>query len=211
MLTIAPLAMKGGTGKTTLSCVLVVAAQRTGMPTALIDIDPKASAATWAARREATSPAVIGAQAPRLEPVLKATRNAGAKLAIIDTASHASDAALLAARAADLILIPCCPSAADLAAISPSIDLARIAGKGTLATITQAIVRSTLIAEARNAIAGYGIRCAPVVVHHRLDHVKSFTEGLTAEEYAPRSKAASEIGELWSWIRSEGATSCGES
>ena len=211
MLTIATLAMKVGTGKTTLSCAPAIAAQLTGVPAALVDIDPQASAATWADRRQATSPAVIGAQAPRLEPVLEPARNASAKLAIIDTAPHASDAALLAARAADLILIPCCPSVADLAAIGPSIDLARITGKRALAAITQAIVKSTPIAEARDAIAGYGISCAPVIVQHRLDHVRAFTEGLTAEEYAPRSKAASEIGELWSWIRSEGETSCGES
>ena len=99
MLTIACLAMKGGTGKTTLSCALTVAAQRTGTPAALVDIDPQASAATWADRREASSPAVIGAQAPRLAPVLEAAHNAGAALAIIDTAPHASDAALAAARA----------------------------------------------------------------------------------------------------------------
>lgn len=80
-----------------------------------------------------------------------------------------------------------------------------------IAAITQATVVSTLVAEARDAIAGYGIACTPVVVHHRLDHVRSFTEGLTAEEYAPGSKAASEIGELWSWIRSQGETSRGES
>ena len=203
--------MKGGTGKTTLSCALSIAAQRTGLPAALIDIDPQASAATWADRREATSPAIISAQAPRLAPVLEAARNAGAELAIIDTAPHASDAALAAARAADLILIPCKPSVADLAAIGTSVDIARLADKTTVAVINQATVGSTLIEEAREAIAGYDVPCGPVIVHHRLDHVRALTEGLTAQEYAPRGKAASEIDELWSWIRSQGETSRGES
>ena len=211
MLTIACLAMKGGTGKTTLSCALAIAAERGAMRTALIDIDPQASAATWGDRREANSPAIISAQAPRLAPVLEAARNACAALAIIDTAPHASDAALAAARAADLILIPCKPSVADLAAIGTSVDIARMAGKPTLSVINQATVGSTLIAEARDAIAGYGIACAPAVVHHRLDHVRAFTEGLTAQEYAPRGKAAFEIDELWNWIRSQGETSRGES
>ena len=210
MLILACLAMKGGTGKTTVSCALTVAAQRTGMPAALIDIDPQASAATWGDRRKNSSPAVISAQAPRLAPVLEAARNAGARLAVIDTAPHASDAALAAARAADLILIPCKPSVADLAAIGTSVDIARMAGKTTVAVINQATVGSTLIDEAREAIADYGIACAPVVVHHRLAHVRGFTEGLTAEEYAPGSKAASEIGELWDWVCSQGETSRGE-
>ena len=141
----------------------------------------------------------------------QAARNAGARLTVIDTAPHASDAALAAARAADLILIPCKPSVADLAAISASVDIARMAGKATMAVLNQATVGSTLIAEARDAIAGYGIACAAAVVHHRLDHVRAFTDGLTAEEYAPRGKAASEIGELWAWIRSQGDTTRGES
>ena len=203
--------MKGGTGKTTLACALAVAAEQTGMPAAIVDIDPQASAATWGDRRKNASPAVIGAQAPRLGPVLEAARNAGAEIAIIDTAPHASDAALAAARAADLILIPCRASVADLAAIGASVELAQIAGTTALAAITQATVGSTLVAEAREAIAGYGIACAPVVVHHRLDHVRAFTDGLTAEEYAPGSKAASEIGKLWAWIRSQGDTTRGES
>ena len=169
------------------------------------------SAATWADRCKASSPAVIGAQAPRLGPVLEAARNAGAELCIIDTAPHASDSAHAAARAADLILIPCCASVADLAAISTSVELARIADTTALAAITQATVGSTLAAEARDAIAGYDLACAPVVVHHRLDHVRAFTEGLTAQEYAPGGKGASEIGELWSWIRSQGERDGGES
>ena len=88
---------KGGTGKTTLACALAVAAERAEIPAALVDIDPQVSAATWADRREATSPSVVGAQAPRLDRVLDASRNAGAELCIIDTAPHASDAALAAA------------------------------------------------------------------------------------------------------------------
>ena len=211
MLTFACLAMKGGTGKTTLACALAVAAERAGIPAAIVDIDPQASAATWGDRREAASPAVISAQAPRLHAVLDAARNAGADLAIIDTAPHASDAALAAARASDLILIPCKASVADLDAIGPSVDIARMAGNITVAVISQATVGSTLIAEARDAIAGYALACVPVVVHHRLDHVRGFTEGLTAEEYAPAGKAASEVDELWNWIRSQGDTTRGES
>ena len=156
----------------------------------------------WGDRRQATSPAVIGAQAPRLAPVLEAARTAGAEIAIIDTAPHASDAALAAAQAADLVLVPCRASVGDLAAIGASVRLAQSANTTALAAITQATVGSTLVVEALSA---------PVVVHHRLDHVRAFTEGLTAEEYAPGSKAASEIGELWGWIRSQGETSRGES
>ena len=39
-------------------------------------------------------------------------------------------------------------------------------------------------------------------MHHRLDHVRALTDGLTAKEYAPRGKAAAEIGQLWQWVLS---------
>ena len=191
--------------------MLAVAAEQAGTPAAIVELDPQASGATWGDRREATSPAVISAQSARLGPVLEADRNAGSEIAIIDTAPHASDAALAAAQAADLVLIPCRASVADLAAIGASVRLARIADTTALAAITQATVGSTLVVEARDAIAGYGIACALIVVHHRLDHVRAFTEGLTAAEYAPGSKATSEIGEFWNWIRSQGESSRGES
>ena len=55
-----------------------------------------------------------------------------------------------------------------------------MAGKATIAVLNQATVGSTLIDEAREAIAGYDVACTLVVVHHRLDHVRAFTEGLTA-------------------------------
>ena len=38
---------KGGTGKTTLATHLSVEAERNGQTTALIDLDPQASAAKW--------------------------------------------------------------------------------------------------------------------------------------------------------------------
>ena len=78
--------------------------------------------------READRPVVVAAHAPRLARVLDAARIGGADLAVIDTAPHASDAALAAARAADLILVPCRASVADLHAIGASLDVSQLAG-----------------------------------------------------------------------------------
>ena len=54
---------------------------------------------------------------------------------MIDTAPHAADAALGAARAANAVLIPCRASAADLTAISATIDVARLAGRPAYAIL----------------------------------------------------------------------------
>ena len=50
----------------------------------------------------------------RTRQVLEAAEQAGAKRAVIDTPPHTADTALMAAREADLILIPCHPSTVDL-------------------------------------------------------------------------------------------------
>src|SRR5215212_1378238 len=114
MKTITILSQKGGAGKTTIALHLAVAAELDGQQTAIIDLDPQASATSWGDSRAAETPAVVSAQASRLTQVLEAARKAGATLAIIDTAPHSESAALAAARAADLILIPCRPAILDL-------------------------------------------------------------------------------------------------
>ena len=117
-----------------------------------------------------------------------------------DTAPHVSEAALEAARAADLVLIPCRPSAADLSAIGRTIEIAREAGVPAHAVLNAAPVRNPLTEQARNAIARYEINTVPVVIHQRIDHVHAYTAGLSAAELSPRSKAASELQALFDWL-----------
>ena len=204
--TVALLSQKGGAGKTTLACGLAVESERAGRATVVVDLDPQASAAKWADLRKASTPVVTSAQPARLTPVLTAAQDAGARVALIDTAPHAADAALMAARAADLVLIPCRPSAADLHAIGGTIDLTRIAETRAVVVINSAPVNNPVVEQAQVAIAGYHIEAAPLVVHHRIDHVHAFTAGLAATEWAPGGKAAAELTALAEWIHHAEAT-----
>ena len=138
MLTLAFISQKGGAGKTTLACATAVAAERAGLTTVLVDLDPQASASKWSDLRKAETPVITSAQAARLGPILEAARGTGAELVVIDTAPHAADAALEAARAAQLVLIPCRASAADLTAIRATIDLACIAERRAIAILNAA-------------------------------------------------------------------------
>jgi chromosome partitioning protein len=70
MRTIAIISQKGGAGKTTLAVHLAVYAEQSGLTTAVIDLDPQATAAKWGDRREEAPPGVISAQAARLPQLL---------------------------------------------------------------------------------------------------------------------------------------------
>src|ERR1700744_2103371 len=129
MRTVAILSQKGGSGKTTLALHLAVAAERSGQVSAVIDLDPQASAAGWEDSRPAEPPAVVAMPASRLIQALDAARNGGADLAFIDSASHAGDVALAAAEAADIVLIPCRAGILDLRAIGATARIAKLAQK----------------------------------------------------------------------------------
>lgn len=200
MKVITLLSQKGGAGKTTLALHLAVAAEQDGKQTALIDIDPQASAASWGDSREAETPAVVSAQASRLEQVLEAAQNAGADVVIIDTAPHSESSALAAARAADLILIPCRPAILDLRAIGNTIDLVKLAGKEAVVVLNLVPPRGSLPDEASEAVAGYGVGIVPIRLGHRMAFQHALTAGLTAQEYEPDGKAADEVRQLYQWV-----------
>ncbi|MBW4596962.1 MAG: ParA family protein [Brasilonema angustatum HA4187-MV1] len=210
MKTVAIISRKGGAGKTTLTVHLAVAACIDGKETAIIDLDPQASAAGWGDSRKQEIPAVVSAQAARLPKVLEAAVNNGADLAIIDTAPHSETAALAAIRAADLILIPCRPAILDLRAIGDTIDLVNLASKtatvvlnavpprGSLAD--EAVEAIRLKASALRAIAPLGVSIAPIRIGQRAAFVHSLTAGQTAQEYEPLGKAAEEIQQVYKWM-----------
>ena len=200
MKVITILSQKGGAGKTTLALHLAVAAEQDGRQTAVIDLDPQASAASWGDSREAETPVVVSAQASRLPQVIEAAEKAGAALAIIDTAPHSENSALVAARAADLILIPCRPAILDLRAIGSTIDLAKLAGKPAVVVLNTVPPRGSLAYEAIQAVNGYGVEVAPVHLGYRAAFQHSLTSGLTTQEYEPSGKAAEEVMQLYKWV-----------
>ena len=79
---VSVLSQKGGTGKTTLSCALAALATRTGTATAILDLDPQASAAKWHDLRRANGeedPPVFATPSSRMQALVDATRRPRAK------------------------------------------------------------------------------------------------------------------------------------
>ena len=198
MRTISVISQKGGAGKTTIAVHLAVAASAAGLRVAVVDLDPQTSARRWGDKR-GREPEVIGDHAERLPQLLAAAEANGADLVVVDTAPNADRASLTAARAADLILIPCRPAAFDLDAIAATRELADIARKVPYIVLSAAPPRSGLVAEARNGLTAEGAQVAPVVMHSRVAFSHAVIDGRTATEYEPRGKAAAEAWDLMLW------------
>jgi chromosome partitioning protein len=200
MFTIAIIAQKGGVGKSIVSIGLSVAATLSGLATVLIDLDPQATAANWKDRRSDENPAVVSAQASRLKPVLDASRKAEIDLAIIDTAGRSDDSALQAARAADLVLIPCRPIMVEIETLPAVKDLLLLAGNKRAFVLLNGIHPSSTkqADEAREMILkNYKIPCCPVHLCQRTAYADAPTTGHTPQELDPEGKAALELSKLF--------------
>ena len=94
MKTIAIVSQKGGAGKTTLALHIATAAEAAGLPAAIIDLDPQASAAGWGDSRQGEAPVVVALPHTRLPQGLQAATDGGAELVVIDTAHGHSQGVL---------------------------------------------------------------------------------------------------------------------
>lgn len=197
MQTIAVISQKGGAGKTTLAIHLAAEGAARGARTLLVDLDPQASAARWADRRGDRAPDVSSEHPGRLAAALAAAKAQGYDLAILDTAPHADQAALTAARAADQVVVPCRPSILDLDAIGATIDLCRLAGRHGVVVLNAAPVRSRVVDDAAAAVAKLGGEVAGVIIRERVAFRHALVDGRVAQEFEPGGAAAQEIAALF--------------
>ena len=200
MQTIAILAQKGGSGKTTVAINLAVAAEQACCPARILDTDPQGSAMAWADERGGDAPRVHTALARRLPKDLDDADLDGIELCIIDTAPHAQGEALAAARLAELVLIPCRPSLFDLHAITATVELAQIAGTAVAVVLNAVPARGPLAAEATEALEDRGVRVLPHQLGQRQAFVHALTRGAGVQEYEPRGRAAGEVDALYNGI-----------
>lgn len=196
MFVLAIVSQKGGVGKSTIAVHLATEAQRQGQRVLLLDLDPQGSAMEWANRRGDLPPDVSGANPASIAREIERAREDSYDIVVIDTAPHADHAALQAAKAADLVAIPCRPSTFDIAAISATLDLCKLANKQAMVVINAAPIRSRVTTEAEEAVREKGGQVCSVVVHQRVAFQHCMIDGRTAVEFEPDGAAADEIARL---------------
>ena len=200
MQTVAIISQKGGSGRTTLSVHLAVQADMNGVPVAILDTDPQATASLWSQWRGPDSrPDVLDCSAPLIASKVAALRKQGADLVIIDTPPHADNIAVAAATIADLVLIPVRVRAFDLAAAQTTIALTTRLGKPTYAVFMAGPANGTQIY--KDAEEVLGIPVAPIRLPERADFYSGASDGRAAQDVDPDGKAAQEVAALFYWIR----------
>lgn len=200
MPTIAIISQKGGAGKTTLAIHLAAAAQDAGRVALIIDTDPQATASQWAAWRQDAPPEVIDSPPPRLAAKVDAAIGQGADFIVIDTPPHADSAARAAVEVADLVLIPCRPSAFDLSAIQTTAKLVQLLRKPAFVVFTAGAPNAPRIyQEAGELVDSFGTPPCPIRIPDRAAYRHASGEGRTVMEYEPTGKAAEDIRQFYAW------------
>ena len=203
MLTIALISQKGGSGKTTLARSLAIAFERNGQATAIIDMDPQASAALWGKRRESGQPEVIPTVLPLLADVLKAAKDT-VEVVLIDTPPKNADVAIAAAKAADIVIIPCRAQIDDIETLPATKQILDVTGnKPTFVVLNGVPSNLARVKEAAATIAGHPTAPFPVCTYslgHRAAFGDSSVIGQTPQEYEPSGKASEEIEKIHKYV-----------
>lgn len=191
---------KGGSGKTTLTGHLAVAAGRAGYgPVGLIDTDPQGSLCGWWKHRNEPLPSLIRSTASELEGDLSRLRDQGHRLAFIDTPPAATSAISEVIRYADLVVVPCRPSPHDLRAVGATVDMVEKWRKPLVFAVNSATRRARITAEAAVALSQHGT-VAPTTLHHRVDFAASMIDGRTVMEVNESCASAKEVTALWEYV-----------
>ena len=192
---------KGGSGKTTLALSCAAAAEEQGYRALVLDMDPQGTAEAWYQAREATTPKLAAITAADL-PNAIAGGQPRFDVVLIDTPGRDEPSTAAAIRHADLCLIPCRPTPADMKATPPTVATIKRLGKRSAFVLNQTPPRGYRIREAAQGLSMLGM-VAPVHIVSRNAYQDAQGMGLGVIEFEPDGKAAAEIRELWQWIAKE--------
>jgi chromosome partitioning protein len=204
MKTIVIANQKGGSGKSTSTVHLAVAAEQAGDgPVVISDTDPQGSTGDWFNQRKRS-----GFDTPRYAPLalsdlsnnLNALEQAGAACLFIDTAPSIGSVNADIFAVADLILIPLNPTPTDVRALVKGLPTIKASGKPfnfMLARVRPNLRNNDGVAMALEALG----LVLPARMHERVIYAESFAHGKTAFEIEPNGIASRELGAIWESLK----------
>jgi chromosome partitioning protein len=205
MRTIAVIARKGGSGKTTVAVHLAIAAHLRGHKTLLADSDPQRSSSDVLKGRRGAGPGWTETAGPSLLSVQVSAQRAQTDALVIDTAAGAEDELAHAIVLADLSLLVIRPTFLDFAAAIRTVDVIRRLRKPGIIVLNQAPapregVEPPAVKKAMEALRMLRMPVAPTILRARAAYQSALESGCSAEEVDPSSAAASDMAALWSFV-----------
>lgn len=204
MKTLAVIALKGGSGKTTVATHLALAAHRRGVDTLLVDTDPQFSARDILSAREAPGPAYVESSGRNVLTAQFAALAERKDLLIVDTAAGAVEAVSEAVVIADFVLMVARPTLIDLSGLARSLMLVRRLGKPCAVVVNQAPVarenvEAPLVKRAMKGLDYMKVEVAPSIMRSRAIYQVALERGRSVEESSDKH-AAREIAGLWDYV-----------
>jgi chromosome partitioning protein len=198
MYSIAAVATKGGSGKTTLTTCLAVAAARGRGTVGLIDADPQRSLSEWCESRGSTNnPMLYTADA--ITEAMYDARAGGVDWLFIDTGPGLLKAIVPMVEAATFLIVPLVASSVDLQAIPPTLDVVRESGKPYLIVLNDCM-SAKMDESAAELLSELGHPVAKQRIKARVAYRSAMSTGHTGPERD--DKCAEEISALWDEVKS---------
>jgi chromosome partitioning protein len=201
MQTLTVVSRKGGSGKTTVSVSLALAARQAGLKVVLADIDPLQSAAEVVRSRSEASSFLFESNASKLFILQDACRQNGCDLLVVDTPTAPETDILRAVNVSDFCIAVARPTALDIAAIRQSTALIERAGCRGLVVLNQcpSLREGEEPALVREAVERLQFSRLPVArsrLRSRAAYQHAFANNQAVTEWDARSGAAADVLKL---------------